>query len=446
MSRSTTLFPSRWREGAELLPASRLVPSVARPRRLAKRLATALGLFVIFAALAPWNQNVTGTGKVIAFSPDERRQTVQATISGRIGHWHVMEGARVEEGDVLVDLVDNDPNRLSRIEMERSANNDRLEAYESQVLAYSERLEALRRSQSAQIRAAEAEIRSARESLQAKRELLAAAEAEVATAELQQTRISDLAEQGLSSRRERELAELGAATANAKLQSARAGVRAAENDLANKRAAAERVRASTEADLRSATALLRSSETQVASAQASLQSVESRLAQQEAQVVRAPRSGIMQRILVQQGGVQVSRGEDLAYLVPDTQSRAVEIYVDGNDASLISPGRHVRVQFEGWPGVQFAGWPSVAIGTFHGRVAFVDAASDNSQGDFRVVVLADPDDEPWPEARYLRQGTRAKGWVLLDEVSVGFEIWRQLNGFPPSYDSAAEVDEYGGGA
>ena len=97
---------------------------------------------------------------------------------------------------------------------------------------------------------------------------------------------------------------------------------------------------------------------------------------------------------------------------------------------LIEPGRHVRLQFEGWPAIQFAGWPSVAVGTFGGKVAFVDA-TDDGFGAFRIVVVPDGD-EPWPEGRFLRQGVRANGWILLDEVRLGFELWRQFNGFPPS--------------
>ena len=85
---------------------------------------------------------------------------------------------------------------------------------------------------------------------------------------------------------------------------------------------------------------------------------------------------------------------------------------------------------------------SVAVGSFGGRVAFVDA-SDDGYGDFRVMVVPDPDQEPWPAPRYLRQGTRAKGWILLEEVTVGFELWRQLNGFPPRYDRAPEHSEGG---
>ena len=96
----------------------------------------------------------------------------------------------------------------------------------------------------------------------------------------------------------------------------------------------------------------------------------------------------------------------------------------------MTPGREVRLQFEGWPAVQFVGWPSAARGTFGGIVTVVDS-HDNGKGKFRVLVEPDPNDVSWPSRRYLRQGVQVKGWVLLDEVSLGFEIWRQLNGFPP---------------
>ena len=38
-----------------------------------------------------------------------------------------------------------------------------------------------------------------------------------------------------------------------------------------------------------------------------------------------------------------------------------------------------------------------------------------------------------PDQRFVRFGSKARGWVLLDTVSVGYEIWRQLNNFPPNF-------------
>ena len=420
---------------AELLPASRLVPVPRAPRRVARRLAFALVGVLLIGALAPWRQNLSGEGGVIAFAPNDRPQVIQATISGRILRWHVVEGQRVEEGEMLVELSDNDPDRMARLEIERESALAKLEAYGDSTEAYRSRLDSIRLSQTAQMEGAAAKVRVARQKLLAEREKIQAARAAKAAAERQWERIRQLAEDGLASTRDADVAEADLAKARAELEVAQASVNAAQDELEMERAALERTQATSNADLESARAALRSAESELASTRASLAAVESRVAQQEAQRITAPRAGTVQRVMVQQGGMQVSRGQTLAYLVPETESRAVALNVDGNDAALITEGRPVRLQFEGWPAVQFAGWPSVAVGTFGGRVAFVDPADDGN-GDFRVVVVPDEEDEGWPSARFLRQGVRAKGWVLLEEVPVGFEVWRQLNGFPPRYSEA----------
>jgi hypothetical protein len=89
----------------------------------------------------------------------------------------------------------------------------------------------------------------------------------------------------------------------------------------------------------------------------------------------------------------------------------------------------VRLEFEGWPAVRVCGWPSVAIATSPGAVQFMDlAASDN--GSFRVVVVETPEGR-WPDERFLRLGAKARGWVTLHEVELGYEVWCRLNNFPP---------------
>jgi hypothetical protein len=122
------------------------------------------------------------------------------------------------------------------------------------------------------------------------------------------------------------------------------------------------------------------------------------------------------------------------------------MWVDGNDAPLITEGRTVRLQFEGWPALQFVGWPQAARGTFGGRVALIDA-HDDGNGQFRVVVQPDPDDvDAWPDGSVLRQGVRANGWVLLEQVSVGYELWRRLNAFPPMLKKSPKGDHKKAGA
>ena len=114
----------------------------------------------------------------------------------------------------------------------------------------------------------------------------------------------------------------------------------------------------------------------------------------------------------------------------------MELYVNGNDAPLISHGRKVRLQFEGWPALQFVGWPSVAVGTYGGVVSFVDPAATDGQGRVRILVIPDEQDLPWPSSEVLRQQVRTRSWFLLDTVPLGWEVWRRLNGFPPTLDGS----------
>ena len=151
------------------------------------------------------------------------------------------------------------------------------------------------------------------------------------------------------------------------------------------------------------------------------------LARQKTQKVLAGASGTIFRRLSGQENVIVLKGNPIAQIVPQTPSRAVELWIRGVDISFVRVNQVARLQFEGWPAIQFRGWPEIAVGTFAGRVAFIDP-TDNGLGVFRVVVVPT---EPWPEFNFLRQGVRVQGWVQLGRVRLWYELWRQFNGFPP---------------
>jgi multidrug efflux pump subunit AcrA (membrane-fusion protein) len=168
----------------------------------------------------------------------------------------------------------------------------------------------------------------------------------------------------------------------------------------------------------------------VANIKAELSRIDVRFSRQKSQRVIAPKNGTILKRFSGEESVIVRPGEVIAELVPDTPSRTLELWIDGNDIPLIKIGDIARVQFEGWPAIQFSGWPSVAVGTFGGKVAVIDAA-DNGQGLFRVLIVPDGIDT-WPEGKYLRQGVRGHGWILLRRVPLWYELWRKFNGFPPS--------------
>ncbi|MFK7831399.1 MAG: efflux RND transporter periplasmic adaptor subunit [Congregibacter sp.] len=171
----------------------------------------------------------------------------------------------------------------------------------------------------------------------------------------------------------------------------------------------------------------------VAVAAAKLTQVDVNLSRQSVQIVRAPRNGVILRVNAGDAATFISAGQVVATFVPDDAVRALELYVDGRDVALVRDGAPVRIQFEGWPVIQVSGWPSVAIGTFSGHVIAIDPSAQIS-GRFRVLVEEDNDTgSAWPDRRFVRFGSKARAWVLLEEVPVGFEIWRQLNNFPPNF-------------
>ncbi len=398
--------------------------------RIAIVLAIAFVLGPIIMVLVPWQQNIRGQGRVVAYAPLERQQQIEAPIDGRIVRWWVQEGSRVEAGDPLLEISDIDPNLLTRLEQEKSALVGKLEAYEQKTQSYEAQVANLEATLELAVAAATFRLETNKQKVRGARESLSAAQAAMVAAEAQYERKQNLIADGIVSKRQFEVAkrdyeqaQAALNQAEASLDSSIADLRASEQDLA-------KVTTEQSAKIDSARASLGGAKGQAQDARASLAKIEVQLSRQRSQQVNAPRGGTVFRLIANQGGEIVKAGDALLTLVPDALDRAVEIWVDGNDAPLMSEGVPVRLQFEGWPAVQFVGWPSVAVGTFGGIVSLIDS-TDDGNGKFRLLVVPDESEQEWPDTRYLRQGVRAKGWVLLNQVSIGYEIWRQLNGFPP---------------
>lgn len=416
------------------LSSVRAVRSLARTRRLSHLLfgtvlALVLSLFVI-----PWQQTAVGKGRVVAYAPLDRRQNIEAPIDGRIVSWEVREGSRVKKDALIAVISDNDPELVARMRLERSAVEDRLEAARSRVRSLEDRMASLETSRTVGVSAAGSRARMAKDRVTSAERALDAASGAEKTSKLNLERQKALAKDGLTSTRSVELAELEMLRTTTDVERAKAGLSAAKSEELALRSDQDKVGSDASAQIRDAEAAKANAMSEVANAQAEITRVDVRLARQASQRIMAPRDGTILHLLVSQGTEMVKGGDSIAVLIPDSEERAVELLIDGNDLPLVTEGRQVRLQFEGWPAVQFSGWPQVAVGTFGGAVAIVDAA-DDGKGKFRVVIRPLPG-QPWPETRYLRQGVRAQGFVLLGRVSLAYELWRQLNGFPASVPSA----------
>ena len=373
----------------------------AQTPHLARRLTVFLVLLgaAIVAGLVftPWRQVVAGSGSVTSFDPAARPQTVEALVDGRVARWAVTEGARVEAGAVIAELQDIGSGFLDQDFVAR-AEQGRTARIQGAVLA---------------VDAARQATAQAEQRLIAARATAGNADAEQATARVRAARADALAADGLAATRDVETARLAVQKADRDVVAARTATAAAERDLDGRRIA------EAEAAQRIA----------VATAETDLGVGNARGRAQNA-VVRAPVAGTVVRIAQVGTGQTVKAGDVLATVVPDTEDQAVEVFVSDRDAALVEPGRAVRLQFAGYPALMVTGLPGLSIGVFGGRVAVVDAVDDGT-GRFRLLVTPDSSGTRWPPRRFLRQGSSATGWVLLGEVSLGYELWRRMNGLPP---------------
>lgn len=412
------------------LPALALTGSTRKSYYFSRLLILGLIAVVIFIVFAPWRQFVAGSGRVIAFNPLDRRVNIEAPIEGRIRTLNVVEGEVIKKGEIIVEIEDNDPQLLEKLEEQKKQLERRLETERRRLNAVTSQMEQQKLAKN--------------EALKSARENVAKARIEKETAQLNQTRVENLFKKGLESQRNHEAAIL-------RRDSAVAAFKAAEADLIQTEKTFDSAISATLATVEAAKG-------GIASAERDLNNIDITVSRTARQIIRAPRDSYVLSVPVTDGSY-LKPGSLVCALIPQTESRFVEIMVDGNDMPLIEarreengktiPGSPVRLAFEGWPAIQAIGWPQLAIGTFGGEVIFVDA-TDNGTGRFRVVVGPATDvvdrgngkmDVPWPEHEtWLRQGVRARAWMMLDEVPLWFEIWRQINGFPPIGTGIEEAD------
>lgn len=410
------------------LPALSQAGSVKITRLLARLLLAGFFLLIMGLLFLPWRQFVSGTGRVIAFDPLDRRINVEAQVSGRVKQMHIVEGQRVKKGELLVEIQDNDPNLIGNLKAQREAIQSRREFAEGRVESLIAQITQQELAKSQAIDAAEQRVSAARITSE--------------TAQLNYERTKSLYEKKLESQRNFELATLQRDSAVAELKSAEATFKRTSNEY--------------DATISSTHASKGSALSEVATADRDLSAIDIQINQTLRQVVESPRDGIVLQVSVTDG-TYLRPGSLICVIIPETDSRNVEVWVNGNDMPLIQarreengvtiPGSQVRLAFEGWPAVQMIGWPQLAIGTFGGEVVFVDA-TDNGMGSFRVVIAPSEDvvdrgdgkgpvKVGWPDKqRWLRQGARANAWIMLNQVPLWFELWRQINGFPPLQTAA----------
>jgi multidrug resistance efflux pump len=390
-----------------------------------------LGLAIVCMAFLPWQQSARGTGKVVAFIPQERQQTITSPVKGVVARVAdgVVEGSRVAQGDFVLEIQPSAANLVEQLRGQLQDLRVKLGTADAKAEVYEQNTVDLTAARDYAVKAAEELVAAAGAKLEAKQAVVPGYQSKEWQARINYERQRGLLEKGIKSEKEVESLKKDWEVTKADLLAAEREVVAAASEREAKREELEQKRREAQTKVDYARAMRQDALGQAATIRKEMREVEIKLGELERLVIEAPRDGIIYRLPVYERGQTLKEGDPLFAIVPDISEQGVQLYISGNDTPLVSVGDEVRLQFEGWPAIQFAGWPSVAVGTFGGQVAAIDATDDGT-GKFRVLVKPESKDA-WPAERYLRQGVRANGWVMLNQVSLGYEIWRQLNGFPP---------------
>ncbi|MEM8568176.1 MAG: biotin/lipoyl-binding protein [Bacteroidota bacterium] len=399
-----------------------------------------IGLSIVFFIMlfVPWQQNIRGNGEITAFNPSNRPQFVESAIAGRIDSWRVREGQYVTKGDTILTLTEIkekffDPDLLLRLQEQITAKEAEIESKDAKAGALRNQIKALNDALDVKYETAQNKVDQMRFKLTSDSVDFLAEKVRFGNFENQYERNKTLYEAG-------NIALTKFQDIQSKYQESRMKVVSSENkfqesqvELVNARVNLAGVQAEyqdkiskAESDLNATLADLYDSQGSLAKLKNEYRNMEIRNEQYQ---VIAPQSGIVVQAMRAGIGETIKEGEAVVTIMPENPDIAVQMYVKAMDVPLISRDRHVRIEFDGWPALQFSGWPSVSVGTFGGTVQVIDQVNSKG-GEFRILVTPDPNDEPWPEQ--LRLGSGTKGWVMLDNVPVWYEIWRQLNGFPPS--------------
>ena len=413
-----------------------------------KYLLLALGISGIVILLMPWTQNVESYGKVTTLNPENRTQTITSRIGGRIEKWFITEGQFVKKNDTIAfisEIKDDyiDPQLINRSEQQIKAKETTLESYEQKVNAVNSQIDALNKTlllkmEQARNKIIQAKIKVSTDSIEAQ-----AASNNYKTAEEQLRRFEELLTKGVISKTDLENRKIKVQEALAKKTSADNKFISTKNELLNAEIDLNTVQQDYQEKLMKAESDKFSALSALYEGEGSLTKLHNQLANYSIRkgfyYVLAPQDGYITKTYVQGIGEIIKEGAALCSIVPNQTEQAIEMFINPIDLPLIQKGQTIQLVFDGWPAFVFSGWPGVSYGTYSAEiVAFDKVLSDN--GKFRV--LAKNKGEPWPEA--IQIGSGVKGFALLGNVPLIYELWRQANGFPPEYyinTNATKKDE-----
>ncbi|MEY4289415.1 MAG: hypothetical protein RLZZ30_1503 [Bacteroidota bacterium] len=400
---------------------------------------TVIFVLLLVVLFLPWTQNVRSNGKLVTLRPEQRPQMIQSIIPGKIEKWYVKDGDQVKKGDTILflsEIKDSylDPNLVGRTNKQLKSKELSVASYSDKLVAMDNRIDALNEANKLKLQQAKIKLNQAQLKLKTDSMEFHTAQINTRIAEQQLERFEKLYKDNLKSLTELESRRLVFQRAQASQISAQQKFLQSANDIIDARVEYQSIEAKyrdeiakAESDKFATLSSLYDTEVDVIK----LQSQSANYAIRNGMYyVLAPQDGIVTKVLSSGIGETIKQGESIATIMPINYDLAVEMYVKPIDLPLLQKGQKVRVQFDGWPALVFSGWPSTSFGTFGGHIFAIDNFA-SEDGTFRVLIAPDQKEKPWPKA--LRVGGGSKAMILLNEVAVGYELWRKINGFPPDF-------------
>ncbi|MCH3882102.1 MULTISPECIES: HlyD family secretion protein [Tenacibaculum] len=400
-------------------------------------LAAAIIVFIVL--FLPWTQNITSQGQVTTLTPSQRPQTIQSQIPGRIEEWLVNEGDFIKKGDTILRISEIkseyfDTRLIERTNDQISAKNSSVNAYQGKVTALERQISALKNERLLKLQQTRNKLLQSKLKVKSDSIDYEAAKTNTNIAEKQFKRIETLQAEGLKAVKDVEEKRLKLQETKAKLISQENKLLVSKNNIINAKLELSRINATYTDKISKAQSDMFTAKSSGFDAKAQVSKLENSNSNYKVRnsllFITAPQNGYINKVVKGGIGVTFKQGEDIVGIMPSKYDLAVETYVKPINLPLLHINEKVRVQFDGWPAIVFSGWPNVSYGTYGAKiVAIENYISDN--GKYRVLLAPDTADHSWPEA--IRVGSGAKTIALLEDVPIWFELWRQLNSFPPNY-------------
>jgi adhesin transport system membrane fusion protein len=397
-------------------------------------------LILLFVTLfLPWTQNFRGKGKLTTLNPSERPQTLNSIIPGRIEKWYVQEGQRVKKGDTMLFISEVkedylDPNLVPRTDDQILSKEKGIGSYQLKLKALENQYKAIERDQVLKTAQLRNKVKQTRAKMISDSAKIVEADVKLVIAKRQVEAFEKMFKDGIKSLAEYEAKKASYQQAITDKTAMVNNYITAENEWINAQLQLNNLNNEFEQKLAYNQADRFALESQIFDGEASVSKMRIQrsnysirtqnyyvLAPQDGYVVKALKSGI---------GEVIKEGTSLVEIQPYPFKIAAEMYIDPLNVALVEKGQKVRLQFDGWPALIFGGWPGVSFGTFGGVVVAIDQTISEN-GKYRLLIAPDPSDKAWPDL--LKVGTGANGIGLLKDVPIWYELWRNINGFPPEY-------------